>query len=101
VAMVLDRADPIESRQFVEVTHKHVDSDGEALEELRALRTLGTARDKLIELFGSNGLDRIERLEAADTARRANEAKVINGELVAEAEQVPEAAPDEKRQDDF
>jgi hypothetical protein len=84
VAMSLDRADPIESRQFVEVVHKTVDPDGEALEELRALRLLDTPRAKLLELFGSNGLDRLERLEAADNLRRANEAKVVDGELVPE-----------------
>jgi hypothetical protein len=92
VAMVLDRADPITSHQHIEVVHKHVDPDQEALEELRALRSLGTSREKLIELFGSNGLDRIERLEAVDKLRRANEAKVIDGELVTGPEQ---AAPDE------
>ena len=36
VAMVLDRTDPTESRQFVQVVHKNVDPDQEALEELRA-----------------------------------------------------------------
>lgn len=88
VGMVLDRVDPITSCQHVEVIHRTVDPDMEALEELRALRQLGTSREKLIELFGSNGLDRIERLEAADKLRRANEAKVIDGQLVIEAEQV-------------
>jgi hypothetical protein len=78
VAMVLDRADPVESRSFVEVTHKTIDPDMEALEELRALRQLGTSRDKLFELFGQNGLDRLERLEAVDTLRRSSEAKVID-----------------------
>jgi hypothetical protein len=106
--MVLDRADPVESRQFVEVVHRTVDPDQEALEELRALRQLGTSHEKLIELFGSNGLDRIERLEAADKLRRANEAKVIDHVatvpeevLVTEeaAEVTIEVAPGEK--DDF
>ena len=39
---------------------------------------LDTPRPKLIELFGWNGLDRLERLEAADKVRRANEAKMID-----------------------
>jgi len=73
----VDRLDPVESRQVIEVSHRHVDHDVEALEELRALRQLGTAREKLVELFGQNGLDRLERLEAVDKLRRANEAKVI------------------------
>jgi hypothetical protein len=78
IQMTLDRADPVESRSFVEVTHISVNPDTEALEELRALRALGTSREKLIELFGENGLARIERLERLDTLRRSNEAKVIN-----------------------
>jgi hypothetical protein len=82
VTALLDRVDPIVSRHDIEVTHKIVDPDHEALEELRALRQLGTPREKLIELFGHNGLGRIETLDAADTARRAAEAKVIDGEFV-------------------
>jgi hypothetical protein len=78
LVMLLDRTFPAESRHTVEVTHKVVDPDQEALEELRALRHLGTSRDKLLELFGHNGLDRLEALEAADNARRAREAKVID-----------------------
>ncbi|MEO6781841.1 MAG: hypothetical protein ABI407_11470 [Bradyrhizobium sp.] len=88
VAAVLDRADPIESqsRHSVEVLHRTVDPDVEALEELRALRHLGTPREKLLTLFGHNGLDRIEALEAVDNARRADTAKIIEGRVVARAE---------------
>ena len=82
VSMVLDRSDPQESKQLVEVTHRTLDPDQESLEELRALRMLDTPRPKLIELFGSNGLDRLERLEAADKVRRANEAKMIDAEVM-------------------
>src|SRR5262245_21472669 len=92
VAMLLDRTDPITSHQHVEVTHRHVDADTEALEELRALRQLGTSREKLIELFGGNGLSRLEKLEAADAARRADAAKIIDGEAV-EVEPETEEAP--------
>ena len=82
VSMVLDRSDPQESKQLVEVTHRTLDPDQESLEELRALRMLDTPRPKLIELFGSNGLERLEHLEAADKVRRANEAKMIDGEVI-------------------
>jgi predicted protein tyrosine phosphatase len=78
IALLLERTFPAETRHHVEVIHKTIDPDEEALEELRALRALATPRDKLIELFGHNGLDRIERLEAADKLRRANEAKAID-----------------------
>jgi hypothetical protein len=80
--MLLDRVDPVVSHQHIDVTHKHVDADQEAIEELRALRQLGTAREKLIELFGGNGLVRLEALEAADTAQRAQNAKTIEGEVI-------------------
>jgi phage terminase small subunit len=82
VAMLLDRTDPTESRQFVQVVHKSIDPDQEALEELRAARQLGAPREKLLELYGVNGLDRLERLEAQDKFKRANEAKVIDGVAV-------------------
>jgi hypothetical protein len=93
VAMLLDRVDPITSHQHVEVVHKHLDLDTEGIEELRALRQLGTTREKLIELFGGNGLARLEALEAADAAQRAQNAKVIEGEAV-EIEAVKEEATD-------
>jgi hypothetical protein len=77
-----DRLAPIVSTQKIDVTHRLIDPDQEALEELRALRHLGTSREKLIELFGGNGLSRLERLETADIATRANEAKLINGDVI-------------------
>jgi hypothetical protein len=84
VDAVLSRADPIEShsRHNIEVLHRTIDPDREALEELRALRHLGTPREKLLTLFGHNGLDRIEALEAADISRRAASAKVVEGKVV-------------------
>ena len=78
IGMIVDRVDPVTSHQVVEVTHKHIDPDAEAIEELRALRKLGATREKLIELFGHNGLERVEALEAADAARKADAAKVID-----------------------
>jgi hypothetical protein len=83
VLSLLDRVDPVISKQNIEVTHKIIDADEEALEELRALRQLGVSREKMIENFGGNGLARLERLETADMARRAVEAKVIDGEVIA------------------
>jgi hypothetical protein len=85
LAMVLDRADPVETRHSMEVVHKVIDPDVEALEELRAARALGATPDKLRELFGGNGLARLERLEA----QQAASAKVIDGEAI-EIESEPE-----------
>jgi hypothetical protein len=82
IAMLLERTFPAENRHTVEVTHKVIDPDQEALEELRALRQLGTGREKLLELFGHNGLDRLEMLEATDQVRRAAAAKVIDAQSV-------------------
>lgn len=82
ISLVVERTDAVETRHRVEVLHKTVDPDQEALEELRALRQLGTPREKLLELFGPNGLDRVEALDAADTARRADNAKVIDAAAV-------------------
>jgi hypothetical protein len=82
VLALLDRVDPIVSKQNIEVTHRVLDPDQEALEELRALRQLGVSREKMIETFGGNGLARLERLEATDIARRASEAKIIDGDVI-------------------
>jgi hypothetical protein len=78
IGMVLARSDPEVSQHDVQVTHKIVDPDEEALEELRAARRLGASRQTLLELFGPNGLDRLEAMEA----RRANGAKVIDATAV-------------------
>jgi hypothetical protein len=81
IAMIVARTDAEIARTDISVTHKVIDEDEEAREELRALRALGTTREKLLELFGVNGLARLEALEATDKLRRANEAKVI-GEVI-------------------
>jgi len=81
---LLDRTDPVigRSHHSVDVVHKIIDPDPAALEELRALRALNTPRDKLLEIYGHNGLDRIEALEAAENSRRAMTAKLINGRAI-------------------
>jgi hypothetical protein len=78
VSMLLERVDPAVHVHDMKVTHTVIDPDVEALEELRALRALGTPREKLLELFGPNGLSRIERLES----KQAEAAKVIEAEYV-------------------
>jgi hypothetical protein len=82
ISMVMARTDPEVARHDISVTHKVIDEDEEARQELAALRALGTSREKLLELFGVNGLARIEALEATDKLRRAHEAKVIDGEVI-------------------
>jgi hypothetical protein len=79
VAMGLDRDEPLVTQQKIDVTHTHVDRNQEEIEELRALRHLGTSQEKLVELFGANGLARLEDLDAA---QRARDARVIDGEAV-------------------
>jgi hypothetical protein len=82
VAMVLDRCDPVVTTQKIDVTHRRLDADQEALEELRAARELGATREKLLTLFGGNGLLRLERLEAVELERRSENAKIIEGQIV-------------------
>jgi phage terminase small subunit len=84
VSIVLDRTDPVVSHHDLNVTHRHIDPVREELEELAALRALGTAREKLLELYGGNGLARLERLEAAELEQRAVKAKLIEGEVIRE-----------------
>jgi hypothetical protein len=79
IGMVLARTDPEVTHASLNITHKIVDPDQEAIEELRALRELGAPREKLLELFGHNGLERVERLEAL---RRSEQARLIEGEVV-------------------
>jgi hypothetical protein len=89
VAMALiDRVDPIVTRHELGITHRIVDPDQEALEELKAARQLGATREKLLQLFGPNGLDRLEALEAAEHLKRSATAKVIK------ADEVIQTAPD-------
>jgi hypothetical protein len=64
IAMVLARTDPEVQQHDLHISHRIIDPDQEALEELRAARALGATREKLIELFGGNYLPRLERLEA-------------------------------------
>ena len=82
IQMVLARTDPEITRHDMNIVHKVVNEDDESLAELRALRELGTAKEKLIELFGGNGLARLEKLEAEDSERRAASAKLIEGLVV-------------------
>jgi len=80
ISTVLERTDPVTTRHDIAVTHKHVDIDAEGLEELKAARSLGATRERLVELFGSTGLDRLEAREAIEIAQRSAAAKVINHE---------------------
>ena len=77
--MVLDRVHGVEQRHVVDV-HHHVDHDAEAVAQLRMLKGLGVAQDKLIETFGFTGLPRYERLLALEDAKKAP--RVIEGTAV-------------------
>lgn len=97
VAMsLINRVDPEIARHELEITARRLSPDEEALEELAALRKLGASREKLIELFGGNYLPRLERLEAAVLEKRAGHAKLIDAEIIDEAEPAEiEAPPDD------
>lgn len=72
---VLERTDPTVQRHEVEVTHK-IDHEQEALDQLRSLRALNVARDKLIELYGAFGLERLEKKLAIE-----NKGNVVDAEF--------------------
>lgn len=60
-AMVLERTDAPVRKIEGEIKHTHVlDHEAEALNHLRSLKALGVARDKLAEVFGQFGLERLE-----------------------------------------
>lgn len=85
IGMVLARTDPEVQRIDQTITHRVINPDEEALEELRAARALGADRAKLISLFGENYFPKLERLEA----QQAEKAKVIDGEVVEGGSLVP------------
>jgi Terminase small subunit len=58
---VAGRIDPEITRIEGHVTHEIIDHETEALNQLRALKALGVAREKLIEVYGGFGLDRLEK----------------------------------------
>jgi hypothetical protein len=82
IGMMLARTDPEITRHDMNITHRVIDPEQEELEELRALRELGTSREKMLQIFGGNRLPKLEAMEAADTERRAASAKVVEGEVV-------------------
>lgn len=57
---ILERVDPTVQRQEIEVTHT-INHEQEAIEQLRTLKALNVAHEKLIEIFGSFGLERLEK----------------------------------------
>jgi len=82
IGMMLARTDPEITRHDMNITHRVIDPDQEELEELRALRELGTSREKMLQIFGGNRLPKLEQLEAADKERRAVSAKIVEGEVI-------------------
>jgi phage terminase small subunit len=72
---VLERVDPTIQKHEVEVTHK-IDHEQEALDQLRSLRALNVAREKLIELYGAFGLERLEKKLAIE-----NKGSVVDAEF--------------------
>jgi hypothetical protein len=73
---IADRLDPPVQRIEGEFKHTHVlDHESEAEAQYRTLMALGVAREKLIEVFGEFGLERLEAKLAPP------EAKVIDAEF--------------------
>jgi phage terminase small subunit len=76
-AHLLDRFDPIEQRTQHNVTVEHkLSFDEEAIEAIKAARQLGITNEKLAEIYGADGLWRLEQKLAQLEAP-----KVIEGEF--------------------
>lgn len=91
---VIEKIEPSITRLQGEIHHTHevIDHNKEAVAQLRTLQSLGVAEDKLIELFGINGLERFRRMLAAEDAAKAAAAQpVIEVEFT---EITPQPAPE-------
>lgn len=81
IDMTLARS-PFVERTAVDHQHQHthrVDHTSAAVEDLRRLKALGVAQDKLVEIFGFSGLSRYEKLLVEEDARNG---RLIEGEVV-------------------
>lgn len=89
---VIERHDPVAQRIEGKIEHTHViDHEAEALNQLRTLRALNVAHEKLVEVFGAFGL---ERLEARLALQDQSAAPIVDAEFVeiaSEAERDPDA----------
>jgi phage terminase small subunit len=74
---------PPEQRVSGEIRHTHevIDHDAEAITQLRMLQSIGIAEDKLIELFGINGLARYRRMIKAEEDAKAAAAQIIDADF--------------------
>jgi hypothetical protein len=81
---VIERADPTIQKQEIQVTHT-INHEAEAIDQLRTLKALNVARDKLIEVFGCFGLERLEKKLAIE-----NKSDVIDADF-AEVPRDPDA----------
>ncbi len=65
---LIERVAPTETRHTVTVEHV-VDHDGEAVAQLRMLKSLNMARERLEEVFGFSGLSRYEKMLAIEDGK--------------------------------
>jgi phage terminase small subunit len=75
--LILERVDPTVQRVDAHVTHEVVDHKRDAIDQLRTLKALGVAREKLEELFGFSGLPALERQLVEQEARRPIDAEFV------------------------
>ena len=84
VDMFISRADPVISKHSIDVTHRHEDPDRAALEELKALRQLGTARREAARALRperprpARSIGGGRELPSARPRRRSSTAKQLN-----------------------
>jgi hypothetical protein len=74
---LIERTSPTVTQHNVTIEHK-VDHDAEAVAQLRMLKSLGVARERLEEVFGFSGLSRYENLLAIEDAK--NKPAIVDAE---------------------
>jgi hypothetical protein len=79
IGMILDRCDPVETKQVIDVTHTHVDASVVELQQYRACKAMGADQARLEAIFGFNGAS---RLAARDAAERGDSPKLIEAQVV-------------------
>ena len=73
-AILLERADPVQTSHSINVTHQHISPEDELFEEFVAMVKLGVKFEKMREIFGGNRLPLLEQ-------RYAEEMKTIEGKV--------------------
>jgi hypothetical protein len=62
-------------------THELVDHDAEAMVQIRMLQNIGITEEKLVGMFGVNGLARYRRMITAEDNAKAAAAQIVDADF--------------------